>query len=62
MSKLNENWSVKCVYTGLNTKTAKRIGLVSKYIKEDKFLMTYGDGLSNINLNKLLQTHNQKKN
>jgi len=61
LSKLNENWSVKCVYTGLNTKTAKRIGLVSKYIKEDKFLMTYGDGLSNINLNKLLQTHNQKK-
>ena len=61
LSKLNENWSIKCVYTGLNTKTARRIGLVSKYIKEDKFLMTYGDGLSNINLNKLLQTHMKKK-
>ena len=60
LSKLKENWSIKCVYTGLNTKTARRIGLVSKYIKEDKFLMTYGDGLSNVDINKLIKFH--KKN
>lgn len=58
---LKENWDIKCVYTGLNTQTAKRIGLISKHIQEDDFLMTYGDGLSNINLKKLIQTH-QKKN
>ena len=58
---LKENWDIKCVYTGLNTQTAKRIGLISKYIKEEEFLMTYGDGLSNINLKKLLETHRKKK-
>ena len=58
-----ENHSnVKVVNTGLNSKTAKRIGFIEKYIeKNEDFLMTYGDGLSNINLNRLLQFHLLKK-
>ena len=56
---LKEKWNVKCIYTGLNTLTGKRIGLISKYIKSDDFLMTYGDGVSNINLKKLIKTHNK---
>ena len=58
---LKEKWHIKCVYTGINTNTAKRIGLIKKYITDDKFLMTYGDGLSDINLNKLLRLHELKK-
>ena len=58
---LKEKWNVKCINTGLNTLTAKRIGMISKYIKGDDFLMTYGDGVSNINLKELIKTH-QKKN
>ena len=61
LSNIKENWKIKCIYTGLNTQTAKRIGLISKYIKEDIFLMTYGDGLSNINLKKLIKTHEKQK-
>ena len=58
---IKENWDIKCVYTGLNTLTGKRIGMISKYIKEDHFLMTYGDGVSNVNLKKLIKTHMKKK-
>ena len=58
---LKEKWQIKCIYTGINTNTAKRIGLIKKYITDDKFLMTYGDGLSDINLNKLLRLHKFKK-
>ena len=61
LSNIKENWKIKCIYTGLNTQTAKRIGLISKYIKEEIFLMTYGDGLSNINLRKLIKTHEKQK-
>ncbi len=61
LSNIKENWKIKCIYTGLNTKTSKRIGLISNYIKEDIFLMTYGDGLSNINLKKLIKTHKKQK-
>ncbi len=61
LSNIKENWKIKCIYTGLNTQTSKRIGLISNYIKEDFFLMTYGDGLSNINLKKLIKTHKKQK-
>ncbi len=61
LSSIKEDWNIRCVNTGLNTLTGKRIGLVAKYIKDDNFLMTYGDGVSNVNLKKLLKTHIQKK-
>ncbi len=61
LSSLKEDWKIKCIYTGINTQTAKRIGLISKHIKEDYFLMTYGDGLSNIDIKKLISTHKRKK-
>ena len=60
-SSIKENWNIKCVYTGLNTLTGKRVGMISKYIKEDYFLMTYGDGVSNVNLKKLIKTHIKMK-
>tara|TARA_B100000575_G_C23086470_1_gene626165 strand:+ start:426 stop:1127 length:702 start_codon:yes stop_codon:yes gene_type:complete len=61
LNKLNNRWNIKCLDTGPNTLTAKRIFLVKKHIKSPKFLMTYGDGLANINLNKLYKLHCKKK-
>jgi glucose-1-phosphate cytidylyltransferase len=61
VSKLKEKWKIDCVDTGVNTLTARRIFLIKNKINEDIFLMTYGDGLANINLMKLLRLHNKKK-
>jgi glucose-1-phosphate cytidylyltransferase len=52
-----ENFKVTLVETGLNTKTAGRLKRVEKYIDGDEFMLTYGDGLSNVDLNELLTFH-----
>ena len=41
--------------------TGGRLKRLSKYLKKDTFLMTYGDGLSNINLKSLIKFHRKKK-
>ncbi len=57
----NMNFKVKLVDTGLNSGTGGRLIDISKYIKGDDFFLTYGDGLSNVNLKKLLSDHKKKK-
>lgn len=57
----SEPWSVTLVDTGLNTMTGARIAKARKYIGEETFMLTYGDGLSDINLNKLLNFHKSKR-
>ncbi len=57
----SKEFNIKIVNTGLKTNTAGRILLLKKYIKEKYFFMTYGDGLSNVNLNKLLSFHLKNK-
>ena len=52
-----KNCNVKVVDTGLNTMTGGRLKRLKKYINEKNFMMTYGDGLSTINLKKLLKHH-----
>ncbi|GHU76939.1 glucose-1-phosphate cytidylyltransferase [Clostridia bacterium] len=52
-----EPWRVTLVDTGLNTMTGGRIKRVQKYVGNEKFMMTYGDGVSNINLDDLLRCH-----
>lgn len=53
--------NVKIVNTGLNTETGGRLFKIKKYLKNEKnFFLTYGDGLSDINLKKLLDFHNKK--
>ena len=57
-----EEWEVTLVDTGEKTMTGARIKKASKYIDTDTFMVTYGDGLSNINIQHLLdfhQNHNQ---
>jgi len=52
-----ENWKVKVIDTGLLTMTGGRIKRIKRYITEDEFMVTYGDGLSNVDLHKLLDSH-----
>ncbi|AJD30110.1 glucose-1-phosphate cytidylyltransferase [Clostridium sporogenes] len=59
-TKEEENWNITIVDTGLETLTAGRLKQVEKYIDEDIFMFTYGDGLSNVNLNELLKYHKSK--
>lgn len=58
--KDNENWKVTIVDTGLETLTGGRLRKVEKYINEDTFMLTYGDGVSDVNLQELLKFHNNK--
>lgn len=52
-----ESFKVTLVETGINTKTAGRLQRVRKYIGNEDFLLTYGDGLSDINLHSLVEYH-----
>jgi len=53
---------IKVINTGVNSLTGKRIKLLEKFFKKNEiFFLTYGDGLSNINLNKLLNFHIKNK-
>lgn len=55
-----EPWKVTLVDTGLHTQTGGRIKRVQKYIGNEPFMLTYGDGLSDVNILELLEYH--KKN
>lgn len=54
-----EPWKVTIVDTGLNTMTGGRIKRVEKYVGGETFMLTYGDGVSNVNINELIRYHKQ---
>ena len=56
----SEPWKVTLVDTGLNTMTGGRVKRIQKYIGNETFMLTYGDGVSDIDIKKLLQFHKQK--
>ena len=51
------DWNINLIETGKNTMTGGRLKRIKKYIGKETFMMTYGDGLSNVNLKKLLKFH-----
>ena len=55
------NWNINLIETGRNTMTGGRLKRLKKHIGENTFMMTYGDGLSNVNLKKLLKFHKKNK-
>jgi glucose-1-phosphate cytidylyltransferase len=55
-----ESFVVTLVDTGLNTNTAGRIKRIQKYVSNETFMLTYSDGVSDINLNDLLAFHKMK--
>ena len=53
-----EPWKITLIDTGEDTKTGGRLKRVIKYVKNDEyFLFTYGDGLCNVDINKLINSH-----
>lgn len=52
-----EPWKVTVVDTGLNTMTGGRIKRIQKYVGDEPFLMTYGDGVCDVNINDLVRFH-----
>ncbi|MCQ2014186.1 glycosyltransferase family protein [Clostridium butyricum] len=60
-NNISEPWNVTVIDTGLNSSTADRIKLVKEYIDDENFIVCYGDCLSNININKLVEKHTLNK-
>lgn len=56
----SEPWKVTLVNTGMYTPTAGRIQQIRKYVGDEDFMMTYGDGVADINLPDLLRFHREK--
>lgn len=56
-NNIAEPWKVTLVDTGLNTMTGGRIKRIKKYIDNEEFLLTYGDGVSDIDISKVVQFH-----
>ena len=52
---------INLIETGKNTMTGGRLKRIKKFIGKETFMMTYGDGLSNVNLKKLLKFHKKNK-
>lgn len=52
-----ESFKVTLVDTGLNTNTAGRIKRIQKYLNNETFMLTYGDGVSNVDINALVKFH-----
>ena len=55
------DWNINLIETGKNTMTGGRLKRLKKHIGKETFMMTYGDGLSDINLKKLLEFHKKNK-
>lgn len=52
-----EPWKVTIVDTGLNTMTGGRVKRVKDYIGDETFMLTYGDGVADVDINKLVEYH-----
>jgi len=55
----DKNWEITFVDTGLDTLKGGRIKRIEKYVKSDSFHLTYGDGVSNVNIKELVEFHNR---
>ena len=55
------DWNINLIETGNKTMTGGRLKRLKKYLGNETFMMTYGDGLSNVNLKKLLKFHKKNK-
>lgn len=56
-SNYAEPWKVTLIDTGLDTMTGSRINRVKEYVRDEPFLLTYGDGVSDIDIHKLIKFH-----
>jgi glucose-1-phosphate cytidylyltransferase len=56
-----EDWKVALIETGLDTMTGGRIKRIREFLDDDDFFLTYGDGVADINISKLLEFHKSQK-
>ena len=56
----SEPWRVSVIDTGLNTMTGGRVKRIKDYVGDEPFMLTYGDGVSNINIKELLDYHKKQ--
>ena len=56
-----QKWKINIIDTGKKTMTGGRLKRLEKYLKDETFMMTYGDGLSNINISQLVRFHKKHK-
>lgn len=59
-NKHAESWKVTVVDTGLNTQTGGRIKRIQKFVGNETFMVTYGDAVSDINIDELLKYHKEQ--
>lgn len=57
----HEPWKVTMLYTGQDTMTAGRIKKAQPYVGNEPFLLTYGDGVADININETIEVHKKSK-
>jgi len=57
----SEPWKVTLVDTGLNSMTGGRIKRIQKYVGNETFMLTYGDGVSDVNIDELVKFHKENK-
>ena len=55
----NEPWRVTMLYTGQHTQTGGRIKKAQNYIGNEQFLLTYGDGVADVNIKEVIDCHNK---
>jgi glucose-1-phosphate cytidylyltransferase len=55
------NWNITLIDTGINTMTGGRLKKMKKFLNDETFMMTYGDGVSDVNLKELLKFHKKNK-
>lgn len=58
-ANVSEPWRVTLVDTGLEVQTGGRIKRIAPYVGDSRFMLTYGDGVSDIDIKELIQTHEQ---
>ena len=56
-----EPWKITLVDTGINSMTGGRIKRIEPFVSNEQFMLTYGDGVSDVNLNSLLEFHKKSK-
>lgn len=57
----SEDWTVHLLDTGADTNTGGRVKRLGEFIGDEPFMLTYGDGVSNINIPKLIEFHQKQK-
>ncbi len=55
-----EPWKVTLVDTGLNTMTGGRVKRIKEFIKDETFMLTYGDGVGDVDINELVEFHEKQ--